>query len=58
MTETGCYVCIHNPVCKYWDNWRIHFPYKDDSCIKVYLNGLSQTLSTACIFFEHSKDKE
>lgn len=57
MSDTGCFLCIHHPVCKHFDIWREHFPFKDDLYIKGFLKEISDTLSKACAYFEERKDR-
>jgi hypothetical protein len=47
----GCYSCIHFIVCKHFNKWPEQFPYRDDSVIKEYLDGIAQTLAEACDYF-------
>jgi len=55
-----CYDCIHNNICKYFKRWEDQFPdqvpYKSNSHIKDYIDGLSfvlsNVLSEACSFYE------
>jgi len=52
--KISCYECVHNPVCKYFRKWEdqlVHFPYKSDSYIKDYLDGLTHVLAKACFYF-------
>jgi len=55
MSDPGCYRCTHHAVCKYWDRWNEHFPYKNDAKIGPYLTGLAVTLAEACKWFEEEE---
>lgn len=54
MPDSGCFACIHHPVCKHWLKWEEHFPYKGDDKIAGYLRGLADTLSAACHYFKEA----
>jgi hypothetical protein len=55
--DEGCFQCIHFIVCRHFNKWWDGFPYKNDSFISGYTNGIAQTLSQACAHFS-PRDKE
>ena len=56
--DLNCMFCIHSKICKHWDKWSDHFPYKSDDLIKGHLKGISIAHANACAYYDKEKTNE
>lgn len=56
MADTGCYACIHLPVCKFFNGFIQGFPYKSDDEIRKLITSVSEAFSKACCHHQERCD--
>lgn len=48
-----CWTCTHMPVCRHWweKTGQSLFPFKSDSEIGPYMNGVAEVMAQACAWY-------